>query len=79
MIHEKFTFQEASGAPLVSGNGEILGIFSRGIQPCGNVTGVGIYTNISHYMNWINSTVNSTVNGDQSMQTYKIFSKWLSH
>ncbi|CAL8303703.1 unnamed protein product [Boreogadus saida] len=45
-----------SGGPLIY-NGVVVGITSNGGKRCGQVKKPGIYTIISHYTEWINSTM----------------------
>ncbi|XP_029937583.1 complement factor D [Myripristis murdjan] len=45
-----------SGGPLLY-NGVVVGITSNGGKKCGKVKKPGIYTIISHYTEWINSTM----------------------
>ena len=49
-------FQGDSGGPLIY-NGVVVGITSNGGKRCGQVKKPGIYTVISHYTEWINSTM----------------------
>ncbi|KAG8013072.1 Kallikrein 1-related peptidase b9 [Nibea albiflora] len=45
-----------SGGPLLY-NGVVVGITSYGGTKCGQIKKPGIYTIVSHYTEWINSTM----------------------
>ena len=57
----RFFYQGDSGGPLVQRNErneyELIGIVSWGVAPCGEDSLPSVYTRVSAYNEWINSTI----------------------
>ncbi|XP_026462411.1 chymotrypsin-1-like [Ctenocephalides felis] len=46
-----------SGGPLVRGNNTLVGLVSWGMQPCGSGYFPDVYTRITSFLDWINTTM----------------------